>query len=270
MDKWTTPVERSAIIARVTDRASTLAGGAGRRPVGERAPESAAASSPAGERASAAPRPDRWLLAFAASVFVFHQAPALAGEPAGDVIDLFTPLFVAATSAGLLLSLGAPRRAVVLGLLAALLYVHGQGVHLAANSIHNEGPVGSVEKVAYFWDERFSHIEALLGWLGLLGAFCLGESASAVAELRRDVLVGAAALLGWTFFTSTVEGQTWPLQIAAAAFFVGWALRARRADGAPRPLLSACAAAMAISVLLIGVWALSQGGVPEFSDTGII
>lgn len=240
----------------MTDPSSTLASKAARRPVAERAP--------------AAARPDRWLLAFAAAVFVFHQLPAFASEPAGDVIDLFTPVVVAATSAGLLLSLGTPRRAVMLGLLAALLYVHGQGVHLAANSIHNEGPVGSVEEITYFWDERFSHIEALLGWLGLLGAFCLGESASSVAGLRRDVLIGAAALLGWTFFTSTVEGQTWPLQIVAAAFFGGWALRERRAHGAARPLLTACAAAVAISVLLIGVWALSQGGVPEFSDTGII
>jgi hypothetical protein len=234
----------SAIIALVTDPSNTLA-------------------------ASAA-RPDRWLLAFAASVFVFHQLPAFAGEPAGDVIDVFTPVVVAATSAGLLLSLGAPRRAVALGLFAAVLYVHGQGVHLAANSIHNEGPVGSVEKIAYFWDERFSHVEALLGWLGLLGAFCLDEGASALAGLRRGVLIAATALLGWTFFTSTVEGQTWPLQIVAGAFFLGWALRARRANVAPRPLLTACAAALAISVLLIGVWALSQGGVPEFSDTGII
>jgi hypothetical protein len=220
--------------------------------------------------AAQAAGPDRWLLAFAASVFVFHQLPAFAGEPAGDVIDVFTPVVVAATSAGLLLSLGAPRRAVALGLFAALLYVHGQGVHLAANSIHNEGPVGSVEEITYFWDERFSHIEALLGWLGLVGAFCLGESASAPARMRREALIGAAALLGWTFFTSTVEGQTWPLQIAAAAFFVGWALRARRANGPARPLLTTCAAALVISVLLIGVWALSQGGVPEFSDTGII
>jgi hypothetical protein len=254
--EWIVASEGWAIIARVTHPSSSLADKAGRGPVSE--------------GPSAAARPDRWLLAFAASVFVFHQLPALAGEPAGDVIDLFTPFVVAATSAGLLLSLGAPRRAVALGLLAALLYVHGQGVHLAANSIHNEGPVGGVEEITYFWDERFSHIEALLGWLGLLGAFCLAESASAVAGLRRDVLTGAAVLLGWTFFTSTVEGQTWPLQIAAAAFFVAWALRERRAGGAARPLLSACAAAVAISVLLIGVWALSQGGVPEFSDTGII
>jgi len=32
-------------------------------------------------------------------------------------------------------------------------------------------------------------------------------------------LLAAAVLLGWTFFTSTVEGQTWPLDLAAAALF---------------------------------------------------
>jgi len=214
--------------------------------------------------------PDRWLLWFALSVFVFHQLPAFAGAPAGDVIDLFTPVAVAGTSAGLVLSLGAPRRAVVVALVAALLYVHGQGVHLAANSIHNEDPVGSVEEITYFWDERFSHIEALLGWIGLVGAFCLAERAGAPGRLRNGVLRAAAVLLGWAFFVSTVEGQTWPLQLLAAAFFVGWELRARNAGGEPRPLLRACAAAFAIGALLIVVWAKWQGGVPEFSDTGII
>jgi len=43
---------------------------------------------------------------------------------------------------------------------------------LAANSIHNEGAQGDV---VYFWDERFSHIEAVLGWFGLVAAFCLAS-----------------------------------------------------------------------------------------------
>lgn len=214
--------------------------------------------------------PDGWLLAFAASVFVFHQLPAFAGVPEGDVIDLFTPVAVAGSSAGVMLSLGAPRRAVMVALVAALLYVHAQGVHLASNSIHNEDPVGSAEKVAYFWDERFSHFEGLLGWIALVGAFGLAEGAAAPGRLRYGVLGAAAVLLGWAFFTSTVEGQTWPLHLVAAAFFAGWALRVRNAGGAPRPLLTASTAAFALSALLIAVWAGWQGGVPEFSDTGFI
>ncbi|MGH2840212.1 MAG: hypothetical protein ACRDKY_05235, partial [Solirubrobacteraceae bacterium] len=207
--------------------------------------------------------PDRWFLAFAASVFVFHQVPAFAGEPVGDWIDLLTPVAVAGTSAGLIVAFGIPRGAAIVALVAALLYVHGQGIHLAANSIHNEDPVGRVEEVTYFWDERFSHIEALLGWFGLVGAFCLAERAAPAREMNTTILAAAAVLLGWTFFTSTVEGQTWPLQLAAMALFAGSAVRARRRGQAIPPLLGAAAAAFALGALLIGVWAAWHGGVPE-------
>ena len=72
-------------------------------------------------------------------------------------------------------------------------------------------------------------------------------------------LAAAAILLGWTFFTSTVEGQTWWMELPAAVLFVVWAVRE------PRPLLRAAAGAFALGALLIGVWAIWQGGVPEFS-----
>ncbi len=214
-------------------------------------------------------QPGRWFLGFALAVFVFHQVPAFAGHTAGDAIDLLTPWAVAGASAGLIVALGAPRGAVLLALAAGLLYAQGQGIHLAANSIHNEGPVGRVEEVTYFWDERFSHIEVLLGWIGLVAAFCLAERTYSGPAARTRVLAAAAVLLGWTFFTSTVEGQTWPMELAAAVLFAAWAARARGAP-ASRPLLHAAAAALAIGALLIGVWAIWHGGVPEFSDTGFI
>jgi len=214
--------------------------------------------------------PDRWFLAFAAAVFVFHQVPAFAGHTAGDAIDVLTPLAVAGTSIGLIAAFGTPRAAALVALLAALLYVQGQGIHLAANSIHNEGPTGSVEDIADFWDERFSHIEALIGWFGLVGAFCLAEQVAARREMRKGILVAGAVVLGWTFFVSTVEGQTWPLELVATALFVGWWLRVRRQDQTARPLLTAATAAFAIGALLIAVWAVLNAGVPEFSDAGII
>jgi len=217
----------------------------------------------------AAMGPDRWFLAFAAAVFVFHQVPAFAGG-AGDWIDLLTPLAVAGSSAGLIVAFGIPRGAAIVALGAALLYVHGHGVHLAANSIHNEDPVGRAEEVAYFWDERFSHIEALIGWFGLVGAFCLAELAAPARATRTGILVAAAVVLGWAFFVSTVEGQTWPLELLTTALFTGWMLRLRRRGQAAGRLLTAATAAFAIGGLLIGVWAVINGGVPEFSDTGII
>lgn len=215
-------------------------------------------------------KPERWFVAFAASFFVFHQLPAFAGEPAGDVIDVFTPIAIAATSAGMLVAFGLPRRASILGFVGLLLYVHGHGVHLSANSIHNADPTGHALHVAYFWDEHFGHIEAWLGWMGLVVAFCLAERDTEPRDMHRGVLVAAALLLGWTFFTSTVEGQTWELQLVAVAVFVIWALRVRAGGGRARVLLDTAAAAYVISALLTGVWAIWQGGVPQFSDVGFI
>ena len=176
-------------------------------------------------------------------------------------MDVLTPFAVVAASAVLLLAVGASRPAVVVAVVAAILYVHGHGAHLSANSIHNAGVENDT---VYFWDERFSHIEAVLGWFGLVAAACLAERTAPAGEgsLRRSVLLVLGALvLGWTFFTSTVEGQTWWLELAAAALFAAWALRAP-----PRPLLRASAGAFLVGAVLIGAWALAHGGVPEFSE----
>jgi len=205
-------------------------------------------------------RRDQAFLAFAAVFFVFHQFPSVLFPARTEAaVDVLTPYAVAAATVAVLLALGARRGPALVAVAAGVMYVHGHGVHLAANSIHNEGVGGDV---VYFWDERFSHIEATLGWFGLVAALCLAERESpppGVAPSRA--LLGLAALvLGWTFFTSTVEGQTWWLELPAAALFGVWALRA------PRPLLRAGAGAFAVGAALIAVWAIWHGGVPEFSD----
>jgi hypothetical protein len=204
-------------------------------------------------------RPDLAFLAFAAVFFVFHQFPSvLFTDRVEAAVDVITPFAVAAATVAVMLALGAPRGPILAAVAAGVLYVHGHGVHLAANSIHNEGLDDSI---VYFWDERFSHIEAVLGWFGLVAAFCSAERLSSRPRQHSGgVLALAALLLGWTFFTSTVEGQTWWLELPIAALFGVWAFRA------PRPLLRAAASAFAIGALLIAVWAIWHGGVPEFSD----
>ena len=203
-------------------------------------------------------------------MFVFHQAPAFAPAPAGDAIDLLTPFAVIGAAAVTLAALGARGRVLVFGFVAAVLYVDGHGIHLSANSIANEDPVGDAERVTYFWDERFSHVEALLGWFGLVGAFALAEAQRATAPQPgadrhgRGVAVATVILLGFTFFTSTVEGQTWPLLLLAVPVFVAWARRR------PRPLLRTAAGAYLLGVALLAIWALINGGVPEFTDAGLL
>ena len=202
---------------------------------------------------------DRAFLVFAAVFFVFHQLPSTLFPPRIEAgVDVVTPFAVAAASVAVILALGSPRGPVLAALVAGVAYVHGHGVHLAANSIHNEGAEGNV---VYFWDERFSHLEAVIGWFGLVAAFCLAERASPPSPSTSPALLSVAALvLGWTFFTSTVEGQTWWLELLAASLFGVWALRA------PRPLLRASAGAFAVGAALIAAWAILHGGVPEFSD----
>ena len=202
----------------------------------------------------------RALLAFGLAVLAFHHLPTIDLWNIGVVIDLWTPLAVVGTAALLVLTGGADRIALVVAFLAALAYVDGHGIHLAANAIHGAEPTGEAGDRAEFWDEVFGHIEWHLGWFGLILAACLAERARPGFAAGRLVTAVAVAALGFTLFTSTVEGQTWPLMLAAGVLFAGWALVERR------PLLLRCAAAFALAALLVGVWAIWQGGVPEFTD----
>jgi hypothetical protein len=216
-------------------------------------------------------RAEQALLAFAAAVFVFHHLPALA-RSAGDWVDLVTPFAAVGAAAAVLRALGAGTPAIALALVAGVLYVDGHGIHLAANAIANEGPIGAAERVAHFWDERFGHIEWHLGWIGLLSSFCLAEAAAAAPRTdtvrsRRGLDPAAfvtVALLGFTLFTSTIEGGTWWLALAGAVAFAAWALRR------PRSVVTTCAAAFVVASLLIAVWAVWQGGVPQFSEVGLL
>ena len=207
-------------------------------------------------------RAERGFVALAVAVGVFHHVSAFTGD-AGTWIDLATPFFVAAAAVyGLR---GAPRTAIVVGTGALVLYIDGHGIHLAANAIGHED-VGGAEHTVDFWDEHWGHAEWHLGWLGLLAALSLAD----LLHPHRNralfglgaTLIAAAAVTGWTLFTSTVEGQDWWLVLGAAPLFVVWsAVRSGR-------VLAASAAATLLAAALIGIWAAWQGGVPQFSEVG--
>jgi hypothetical protein len=205
--------------------------------------------------------PERSFLAFAIAVTALHHLPTIDLYELGTAIDLLTPLAVVGTAAALLASAGAPPGVLAVALLAGVLYVDGHGIHLAANDVRGVGVEGAAGDRAYFWDERWGHGEWHLGWLGLLLAFCLAERARPEAFRKSPVAAAAAVpLLGFTLFSSTVEGQTWPLVLAGALGFGVWAAATRRR------LLTCCAAAFGFAALLVAGWAAWQGGVPEFSD----
>jgi len=207
-------------------------------------------------------RPARGFVALAAAVAVFHHVPAFTGD-AGTWIDLVTPFAVAAATVYGLQR--APRAAIVIGTAALVLYVDGHGIHLAANAIGHED-TGAAEHTVDFWDEHWGHAEWHLGWLGLLAALALAEPPRRPSNRLLlgvgGLVLAAAVLMGFTLFTSTVEGQDWWLTLGAAPLFAVWAVLR------PRSLVSAAAVATLVGAGLIGIWAASQGGVPEFSDVG--
>jgi hypothetical protein len=197
------------------------------------------------------------LLAFAVAVFVFHQLPALIGSDVEPWVDLLTP-FAVIGAAAFVIGRGASPLALVVALVGAVLYADGHGIHLAANSIGREELTGDAKDVTHFWDEEWGHFEWHLGLFVLIGAICLARTE------RPWVPALCAVLLGWTFFTNTVEGGTWWLALAATAVFVPWAVVARR------PILVTAAAAFGLASAMIGVWALWHQGMPQFSDVGFL
>jgi hypothetical protein len=206
-------------------------------------------------------RADRAFLTFCAAVFVFHDLPVLAGP----LVDLYTPLLVVGAAALVLVSLRADLRTTWLALAAGVVYVDGHGIHLAANDVRNYDTVtGEAARVAHFWDERWGHLEWHAGWFALLAVFCLAELRAPGGRLDVRVLALAAVLLGATLFTNTVEGQTWWLELLATPLFVLFAVRSRR------PLARWTAVSFCLAAALIGVWAVWQGGIPQFSDVGWI
>jgi hypothetical protein len=211
------------------------------------------------------PGRERAFVGFAVAVAAGQNLPAVV--PFGAFVDLATPFLVVGAAAVLLLALGGRGLPLGLAVVAAVLYTSGHGIHLAANAIADRRPAGLVAETTHFWDERFGHIWWHLGWIGLLAAVCLAERGASVAPVssladRRRIL--ASFLLGGTLFTNTVEGGTWPLGLVAGGLFCAWAWRERR------PVLVACALAFALDAALVAVWAAWHGGVPQFSELGLV
>ncbi len=178
-------------------------------------------------------------------------------DPVAEAVaGIVTPFAMVAAAVSVLHALGAARTPVLLAIAAGTLYVQGRGAHLAADSIQRTIDADIVT----FWDERFGHIASVLGWVGIIAAFCLAERAARPPWTpSAGVLLVSGALLGSGAFAATVEGQTWWLQIVATALFAAWAIRE------PRPLLRTIAGAFSLATLLIAGWAVWHGGMPELS-----
>jgi len=221
-------------------------------------------------------------LAFA----VFFLVPPFLSQPfspyplmkVGDVFDLLTPLILIPLY-WLLYRMdreGAPNLSEILVfLILAAFWVEGQGMHLSANSIGHllkEIKSSDAYSLTNFYDEVLSHYLWHFGIVGLAALLISRQWRNRPAE-KQIVLwpVGLAGIIhGFTFFLIVVEAGTAPLgvpfAILVALFGVLWGRKRLR----QQPLLAFFFATHLVAIILFTGWAIYWGGLPQFSEVGII
>ncbi|MFC2156440.1 hypothetical protein ACFLT9_01255 [Acidobacteriota bacterium] len=160
-----------------------------------------------------------------------------------------------------------------------ILWVDGHGLHLGANSIarfFHDSPGSKIYKAVYLFDEVISHYLWESGiFLISLSLIILASSMKTGAPKKGSsilILVGAF-FYGFTFFTAGVEGQTVIFNLPVAIFsslLAGVLFFKAKKTGFANPVFLYFGTAYLISVVLFLVWAVINGGFPEFSELGWI
>lgn len=154
-------------------------------------------------------------------------------------------------------------------------WASGQGMHLSANSIgHLLGDMkeSDVYALTYFFDEDLSHYIWHLGVVGLSAVIIFrqwqypfwGESAGLVF-----VVVGGL-LYGLTYFATIIEAGTVPLGVPFAVIITVVSLIWGRESIRQKPLLTYFLVAYFLAAILFLGWAIYWGGLPQFSEVGLI
>ncbi|HVE98534.1 MAG TPA: hypothetical protein VNA12_05075 [Mycobacteriales bacterium] len=214
----------------------------------------------------------RALVGFALAVVVGHHNGTLL-KPLGTVgvtewadwTDLVVPFAVLGTAAAVLVATEATARVWTLFAVGALLYTQGHGIHLAANSVANAGPVGDARDTAHLWDEVVGHYIWYAGLAAVVLAMLLAAARARVPARAGAAAYLLAALVGFTWTTNGIEGGTVPLSVAAASGLI--AVAARDRDGAAARLVIA---SFGLSLVLLAGWGVWHRGFPQFSELGWI
>jgi hypothetical protein len=141
---------------------------------------------------------------------------------------------------------------------------------LAANALgHLIDPQGATPawRLDYFLDEHLSHII----WHCAIISLSLILLQGPVGNTRVSPFACAMSGLpyGFSFFAVTVEGQTPALGILAALSIVTWI--GSKWKGRKRDAMSVFfASGYLLALLLYLIWFLMHGGLPEFSEVGLL
>lgn len=195
-----------------------------------------------------------------------------------DFFDLFTPVVVIPLY-WLLFRLDGKKMPsmweYLLFMVFSALWVLGQGMHLAANSIgHLLKSMESSDafRLTSFYDETLSHYLWHFGVISLSGLIMYRQWRNSLTEGKtlRWLIVLASIIYGFTFFAMIIEGVTWPLGLPFGVLAVIFTLFWGRKDLSRQPTLLFFTIAYSVSILLLAIWAIWQHGLPEFSTVGII
>jgi hypothetical protein len=192
-----------------------------------------------------------------------------------DVFDMFTPVVLMPLYWLLLRDAGPlSTRDTLLFVVLAAVWVEGQGIHLAANSIGHKVHAGSTAyRVTEFYDENLGHYLWHAGIVGL-SAFVIARQWRAPAPVPAGggvLSVVAGLVYGLAWFLVVVEAGTAPLGVTfavlVAVFAAGWGRR----RGLRQPVLALFLYGYTFSVVLFAVWAaIWHGHLPQFSQLGLI
>jgi hypothetical protein len=231
-------------------------------------------------------RLSRLILVFSILSLVFFLGPALLSQQfgpyplmkTGDVFDLLTPL-VLIPLYWLLFQirrdLNPAQREIMAFLIFAVLWVMGQGMHLAANSIgHLMESMQSSDAytLTHFYDEVLSHYLWHVGIVGLSILLLYRQWRNPFLEKATTAVLTtmAGAIYGATFFGVSVEAGTAPLGIPFVVLVSLFGLAAGRQQRKSQPLLAFFLVSSLVSLILFATWAIYWGGLPQFSEVGLI
>jgi len=191
-----------------------------------------------------------------------------------DVVDLFTPLILI-PAYWLLFQVDRARppaqNEIIAFLVLAALWVEGQGMHLAANSIGHltQALTGTdVAALTHFYDEVLSHYMWHAGVIGLsvLLIYRQWRNPFAGQRARLGTVTGAGILHGLNYGLMVLEGATTPLGVPAAVLITAFALLWGRGKLRQQPLLAFFFVAYLVATLLFIVWRLYWGSFIEPFD----
>ena len=231
-------------------------------------------------------RISRITLIFAILFTVLIVSPALLSSQfgpyslikTGDVLDIFTPLILLPLY-WFMLQLTPEqlpgRNEMVAFMVLAAVWASGQGMHLSANSIGHllQDSMGAeINDLTYFYDETLSHILWHLGIIGLsaLLVYRQWKNPFSGQTAKMAPLIIGGLLYGFTYFLSIVEGGTGLLGVPFALLITLFILIWARDRLNKMPVAAFFFSAYLLATILFAIWAIYWGGLPEFSEVGLL